>query len=107
MYSMTFQHVHDDVFFELPTMMQPEELHVTMDGTPRFVRFRHLVIVTAFESGGRSLYIRLHVRIGYIAFTMDNTLASRWLRNATTRLRLITRRTPITQNQFIVLKTFY
>ena len=48
-----------------------------MDRTPRFVRFRHLVIVTAFESGGRSLYIRLHVRIGYIAFTMDNTLASK------------------------------
>ena len=48
-----------------------------MDRTPRFVRFRHLVIVTAFESGGRSLYTRLHVRIGYIAFTMDFTLASK------------------------------
>ena len=48
-----------------------------MDRSPRFVRFRHLVIVTAVETGGRSLYTRLHVRIGYIAFTMGFTLASK------------------------------
>ena len=53
----------------------PEELRVTMDRSPRFVRFRHLVIVTAFEQGGRSLYIRLHARIG----TSPSRWTPRWL----------------------------
>ena len=67
---MTFNTFTNDVSSSHLRRCKPEELHVTMDRTPRFVRFRHLVIVTAFESGGRSLYIRLHVRIGYIAFTL-------------------------------------